>query len=231
MNNYLIKGIPVSPGIASGKAFLLTKEDELIIPKYISSFDLEQARLGQAIQSLRLELNRLKEKTLGSLSEETSILFNSYLMILDNPELLKQTLTKIRDESVNVEWALENIAEQFIASSKLNASAFCELRSNLIGILLKNKNFPIEKLTEPVILVARDLTFIQVASMNPKIILGLLTESGESLRVVRIMAQDLKIPLIMGLQKITSIIKNGDQIVLDGEAGTIVINPKGELLK
>ena len=103
------------------------------VPKYISSFDLEQARLGQAIQSLKLELNDLKSK------KETRN-YEAYLITLDDPELLKQILIKIRDESVNAEWALKKIAEQFIAAPQTNARLVREVTSDLISMLLKKKN-------------------------------------------------------------------------------------------
>lgn len=237
MNNSKILGVPVSPGKVFGKALLLNQDkdeaetEELIIPKYISSFDLEQARLGQAIQSSKLELNHLKEKNLKHLNEEAASAFKSYLTILENPEILKQTLIKIRNESVNAEWALKNIAEQFITASTANANILREVTSNLISTLLKKKKDVFDQLTEPVILVARDLTLIQVASMNPKNILGLLIESGESSGPAAIMARSLAIPAIAGLKNINSIIKNGDRIIFDGKVGAVVINPSTETVE
>lgn len=101
--------------------------NNLTIPKYISSFDLEQARLGQALQSSILELKSQKEN-------------NAFIKILENSELLKFALIKIRNESVNAEWALKSIEEQFIESSKFEANIVHEVISNLISVLLKNKN-------------------------------------------------------------------------------------------
>lgn len=69
--------------------------DKLIIPKYISSFELEEARLGQAIQGTKIELNLINE-------------------ILEDHELLKRALLKIKNESVNAEYALLAAAEEII---------------------------------------------------------------------------------------------------------------------
>ncbi|MDD4973780.1 MAG: PEP-utilizing enzyme [Bacteriovorax sp.] len=225
MNNTKTLGIPVSPGKAFGKVFILkglNEDEELIVPHYISSFDLEQARLGQAIQSSKLKLNQL----IG-----ISKIFKTYLIGLEDPELLKQALTKIRNESVNAEWALKKIAAQFIAGTEPRASIISDVISNLIYILLKNKTKPTNTLTEPAIIVARDLNFIQVALMNPKNILGFLTELGGISTQAAIIARGLKIPAIVGLENITSRIKAGDQIFFDGDAGTIIINPSRDQLQ
>lgn len=206
-----MKGLPVSPGIVFGKAFLINDEG-LVIPRYISSFDLEQARLGQALQSL-------KEKAKA---------FDSYLMVLEDPNFQKQTLIKIRDESINAEWALKETAAELISASILHPEVLHDITSSLISLLLKDKKMIINKLVEPIILVAPELTIIQIAAINPKNILGILAEREESSTAMAIWTRNQGIPAIVGLQNITSIIKNGDQILCDGEAGTIIINPSNE---
>ena len=86
----IIKGLPVSPGIAVGKVFLFN-EEKIKIPQYISSFDLEQARLGQAMQTAKLELVSLKE-TLEKLGEDAKMAYVNYLSALEDPEFLKEIL-------------------------------------------------------------------------------------------------------------------------------------------
>ncbi|MBC7538991.1 MAG: hypothetical protein H7281_09230 [Bacteriovorax sp.] len=224
MINIKIHGASFSSGKAIGKAFLLNEDNEFIVPKYISSFDLEQARLGQAIQSLELEISQFKELSLSGLNKETTHILNSYKMVLRNPELLKQTLLKIKNKSLNAEWALNNTAEQFIATSETNTTILRDVTSNLIYRLLKKKKMAIESMKEPVILVTRNLSLIQLLSMNPKNILGIIIELEEISKYVVGLIRSLAIPAISTLQKIPSIIKSGDQIILDADEGSIVIN-------
>ncbi len=231
----MIKGNPASFGVAIGKV-LLINEEELIIPNYVSSFELEEARLGQAIQKSKLELNALREKTLQTLGEDKAQIFEAHLMILEDPELLKKTLQKIKKESVNAEFALDAVSKQFIsmfeamedAYLKERASDIRDVTSRLLYSLLKKTKISLEDLAEPVILVARDLTPSQTASMDRKNVLGFLTDIGGKTSHTAIMARTLEIPAIVGLHNITSKINNGDQIAFDGESGEVVINPTDE---
>ena len=100
----------------------------LSIPKYISTFDLEQARLGQAMQTLKLELNSKSEKTPADLQN---------LVALEDPRLLKQVLSNIRDESINAEWALKNIFEDTIMDTYENSKNVKEIYLRFLKILLK----------------------------------------------------------------------------------------------
>ncbi|MGZ3787345.1 MAG: phosphoenolpyruvate--protein phosphotransferase [Bacteriovorax sp.] len=228
----MMKGTPASPGIAIGRA-LLIQEEELVIPNYISSFELEEARLGQAIQKSKLELSALREKTLKTLGEDKAQIFEAHLMILEDPELLKKTLQKIKKESVNAEFALDFVAKQFVAMFesmedaylKERASDIRDVTSRLLYALLKKTKISLENLPEPVILVARDLTPSQTASMDRKNVIGFLTDIGGKTSHTAIMARTLEIPAIVGLHNITSSVKDGEQIAFDGEAGIVAVGP------
>lgn len=230
-----MKGTAASPGIAIGKALLIT-EEELVIPKYISSFDLEEARLGQAIQATKLELNILREKTLNTQGPDKAQIFEAHIMMLEDPELLKQTLNKIKKESINAEFALNAIANQFIALFenmedpylRERATDVRDVTSRLLHKLLRKEKVTLENLTAPVILITRDLTPSQTASMDKKNVLGFLTDIGGRTSHTAIMARALEIPAIVGLGNICSAIKDGDQIAFDGETGEVIINPTDE---
>jgi phosphotransferase system enzyme I (PtsI) len=217
MNNIKIQGVTVSKGKALGFAYILNENNDFEIPKYISTFDLEQARLGQAIQLLKLEINHLKE--LSFYGNELSTVLNSYFKILEDSKLLKRALIKIRDESINAEWALKTIA------SELNSVDLRDVAANLTCLLLKKKIITIRNFAEQVILVVRDLTFIQALSMNPKNILGVLIETSIVSKETIFLTRTLAIPAVAGLPSIITIIKNGDKIAIEGDSDSIVINP------
>ncbi|MDD4974645.1 MAG: phosphoenolpyruvate--protein phosphotransferase [Bacteriovorax sp.] len=234
----MIKGISAAPGVVIGIALTIT-EEELVIPKFISTFDLEEARLGQAIQSAKLELNSLRAKTLETLGDDKAQIFDAHMMILEDPELLKQTLTKIKKESVNAEYALNAVANQFIAVFegledaylKERASDVRDVTSRLLCTLLKKKKISLENLSEPVILITRDLTPSQTASMDRKNVLGFLTDIGGKTSHTAIMARTLEIPAIVGLGNFSATVKDGDRIAFDGETGEVKINPTSEQIE
>ena len=234
----MIIGTSASPGIVIGKA-LLINEEELNIVKYISTFDLEEARLGQAIQSAKLELNSLREKTLQTLGNDKALIFEAHLMILEDPELLKQTLTIIKNQSVNAEYALNTVANKFIAVFesmedaylKERASDIRDVTSRLLYKLLKKTKVSLDNLSSPVILIARDLTPSQTASMDRKNVLGFLTDIGGKTSHTAIMARTLEIPAVVGLSNISTSIKDGDLIAFDGGSGEVVITPSTDQIE
>lgn len=230
-----MKGNSASPGIAIGPALLIL-EEELVIPQYISTFELEEARLGQAIEKCRHELSELKEKTLKNLGEDKAQIFEAHIMILQDPELKKKTLKKIKSESVNAEFALDTVSKQFIAMFDAMEDAYLKERaadirdvtSRLLHTLLKKTKISLENLGTPVILVARDVTPSQTASMDRKNVIGFLTDIGGKTSHTAIMARTLEIPAVVGLHNVTSSIKSGDLIAFDGETGEVAINPTEE---
>ena len=223
MNNILLKGKAVSPGKALGRAFLLN-EDKLIIPKYISSFNLEQARLGQAIQFLNLELGNFKNRQSKNMSRKADLILGHYLTILYDSNLIKQTLIKIRNESLNAEWVLNNITV-----SEPEDSITYDIVLNLINFLLKKKSITKYEFDEPVIVVAKFLSFLELVLINPKNILGILTELNSI--HTSLLARELIIPLITDLPNIKTMIKNGNLIFMDDENGTALINPSTDQLE
>lgn len=228
----MLKGTSAAPGIVIGQALLIS-EEALVIPKYISTLELEEARLGQAIQAAKIELNVLREKTLLNLGADKAQIFEAHIMILEDPELLKKTLNKIKKESINAEFALNEVANGFIAIFenmddaylKERASDIRDVTSRLLYTLLKKKKISLENLSAPTILIAHDLTPSQTASMDHKNVLGFLTDIGGKTSHTAIMARTLEIPAIVGLGNITSKVSDGDTIAFDGETGEVIINP------
>lgn len=234
----MIKGISAAPGVAIGSA-LIIKEEELVILKFTSSFDLEEARLREALNSARLELTILRDQTLKTLGQDKAQIFEAHMMILEDPELLKQTLSKIKKESINAEFALNAVANEFIAVFESmeddylreRASDVRDVTSRVLYTLMNKKKISLENLSGPVILIARDLTPSQTASMDRANVLGFLTDIGGKTSHTAIMARTLEIPSIVGLGNISDIVKNGDQIAFDGETGEVSINPSKEQIE
>lgn len=230
-----MKGNPASPGIAIGPALVIS-EEEIVIPQYVSTFELEEARLGQAMEKCQHELSLLRDKTLQTLGADKAQIFEAHIMILQDPELKKKTLKKIKAESVNAEFALDAVSRQFIAMFEAMEDAYLKERaadirdvtSRLLYTLLRKTKISLENLSEPVILIARDLTPSQTASMDRKNVIGFLTDIGGKTSHTAIMARTLEIPAVVGLHSITAAVKTGDLIAFDGESGEVIINPTDE---
>lgn len=234
----MMKGIPTSFGVAIGRV-LLIEETKLNIPQYLSSPEQEELRLKLSLEKCRIELQVLHQKALEGVGKNEAQIFEAHLMILDDPELMKKTTQKINKEKVNAEYALNSVADFFIsmfesmedAYLKERASDIRDVSSRILHNLLGKKKISLDHLPEPVILVARDLTPSQTASMDRKNVLGFLTDIGGKTSHSAIMARTMEIPAIVGLHEITSKVKDGDVIAFDGESGEVCINPTADELK
>lgn len=235
----MLSGISASPGIAIGKA-LLFKEESLVITKTaITSWESEFTKLEDALALSRKELEAVREITLNELGSEKAAIFESHLMLLEDPELMGQTKHKIKEEGLNVEFAFQEVVGTFIALfesmddeyMRERAADIKDVSSRLLSHLLGKKVTDLSTINEEVILVTDDLSPSQTATMNKDKILGFLTNIGGKTSHSAIMARTLEIPAIVGLSTVTEKIQDGDLIVFDGEMGKVLINPTDDLVQ
>lgn len=229
----MIKGIGASPGIAIGKVFL--KKGPEIIVKKITTEDVvtEVDRLNASIEKARTQINCLYEKTIKTVGEEEAKIFESHIMMLDDPEVFGQVRYKINKEKINAEWAIKEIADTFIQIFdsmedeylKERADDLKDVTNRVIHILLGIQLVDLASLSEDVIIISEDLTPSDTAQMNKERVLGFITEMGGKTSHSSIMARTMGIPAIVAAEGIMECVTTGDTIAFNGEDGTIVINP------
>lgn len=231
----MLRGICASPGIVIGKAFLFNQE-ELSIQCRKSTYEKEEIRFQAALETARKELSELRDRTFKEQGNDKAQIFEAHLLFLEDPELVDQTLSQIKNESVNAEWALDQVAKKFIATFESMKDPYMRERaidikdvtSRILRILLKKDENLTSSIQEPVVLITHDLTPSQTASLNKKHILGFLTDIGGKTSHSAIMARTLGIPAIVGLGQITNHIKQGDEVAFDAESGIVILNPSSE---
>src|SRR3989338_4565738 len=99
-------GIPVSPGVAIGKAFVLHSEDSFSVPKTpIAPDDIpkEIVRFEEALTKTRSELFGIRKKIAHDLGHEQSDIFSAHLLILEDRTMIEDVLSKIKEENVTSE--------------------------------------------------------------------------------------------------------------------------------
>ncbi|WP_341282790.1 phosphoenolpyruvate--protein phosphotransferase [Paenibacillus sp. FSL H8-0537] len=226
-------GIAASAGIAIARAFILEHPDYTITNKSISDVGAEIAKLESALEKSRGELQRIKERTLSELGEKKAGIFESHLLILADPELIGPVTDKIREEFVNADYALNEVASHFIKMFENMKSAYLQERAadmrdvtkrvmnHLLGITYVS---PAE-ISEEVIVIAEDLTPSDTAQLNRKYVKGFATNIGGRTSHSAIMARSLEIPAVVGTKNILSLVKAGDLIIVDGLSGDVLVNP------
>jgi len=234
----MIQGIGASPGISMCKVMLLTSQELEIEKRIVDDVDKEWARMNDARKIAQLDLLALHKQTLESIGEEEARIFESHLMMLDDPEMLEQVQNQINADKVNAEWALKGVCESFIqifdtmddAYMKERAADLRDVYERLARNLLGVKKTNLSLLDESVILVASDLTPSDTASMDKSKVVGFLTDIGGRTSHTAIMARTLEVPAIVGLDNITERVSDGDFVAFNGDSGEVIINPDSEEL-
>lgn len=234
-----MKGTNASPGIAIGKVLLLKDEAPVIEKMSISCFESEKEKFSEALISAKADLAKIRDKALAEMGPEKAAIFEAHLMLLEDPEMISGTESKIEEELVNAEFAFSEVINQFIMIfesmdndyMRERAADLRDVSARVIRSLMGMKSVDLSVLDEEVILIAHDLTPSETAMMDKDKVVGFLTNIGGRTSHTAIMARSLEIPAVVGLGNITEILKDGDLVALNGETGDVVITPSNEQLE
>ena len=232
----MYKGTGASPGIALGRALVIEHSELVIEKKTIENIDKEIQKLESAVKVSKEELTKVKEKALAELGEHEAEIFEAHLLVLEDPELIGSAISKIRDEKVNADYALNEIKEIFVAMfesmdneyMRERAADIKDVTNRVLRHILGIKVVDLAELDEEVVLIAHDLTPSDTATMNKNMVLGFLTDIGGRTSHTAIMARTLEIAAVVGLNDITKKVKDGDYIVFNGDTGEVIVNPYEE---
>lgn len=232
------QGINASPGIAIAKVFVYVKKELEIPEKKVDDVEKESQRFNEAVDKSREQLNKIKDKAVAEMGEEEAAIFEAHAMFLDDPEFVGTIANEISTNAVNAEAATKQVVDQFYAMFdamdnpyfKGRAADIKDVGTRILFNLLGETMVDISSLDEDTIIVAEDLAPSDTATMDEKRVKGFVTDIGSRTSHSAIMARSLEIPAILGLGDITSSVKNGDTLIIDGSAGEAIINPSEEEL-
>ncbi len=233
----VVSGQAASPGVVIGKAFVIPHGIPTVPVKKLGAKDInnEIRRFRAALAATRKQLIELQNNLKKKLSDYTTRIFDAHLLMLEDAMAVDQTIGLIREKRMGAEQAfsltIEGITriigahqqDQYIRE-RLEDIRDVERRvlENLMGVC---DIFRI-KLKSPVVLVAHDLTPSQTAQLERRSILGCATDVGGTTSHTAILSRSLEIPSVVGLGDISERVQSGDEIILDGFSGRVVINPK-----
>lgn len=232
-------GTGVSPGIVFGKAFIYKEQEEHIEKKIINDIEEEKVRFTRSVKESKTQILNIKANASNELDTNELAIFDTHVMLIEDPEIILTTLDKIESKGINAEYAFKEVIDQFISIFKDIDDEYMRERAadlrDVSGRVLRNllgiKEVDISVFNEEVILVAEDLTPSETVVMDKKNILGFLTDIGGRTSHTAIMARSLEIPAVVGLKNITKILNDGDYIAFNGETGEVIINPDEEKIK
>ena len=234
----VIKGVPASPGIAIGRAYVIENEEIVIsrvdIPK--QQIRVEVKRFKLALEATHRDLDATETKVLKMLGKEHARLIDTHHLILRDPLITKDVPKRIQDEKVNAEFALSEALEVVNqAFEKMHDEFFRERRHDLFDVgkrllshLLKTEKKTLPDVKRPSILVSRNLLPSDTLNLKENNILGFVTDLGGKTSHTAILAQSMEIPAVVGLSDASHRIKAGDEVILDGDQGLVIIHPSPE---
>ncbi|MFT5194908.1 MAG: phosphoenolpyruvate-protein phosphotransferase [Cellvibrionaceae bacterium] len=235
ITNEGFSGVGASPGIVSGP-IVQYQQIDLTIPDINLGVGAEEAALMSACKKAEDELHALVKKVSIELSAEEAEIFEAHLEILSDPDLINAVQGRIADgDNAAASW--QSITEsQASALAQLNdknlAARAADIRDVARRVLshLLNQADKRLKLNRPVILIARDLSPSDTAELDKRYVLGFMTAEGGPNAHSAIIARALGIPAIVGVGSAIQQIKNDTVVIMNGQSGTIDVDPSPEQL-
>jgi phosphotransferase system enzyme I (PtsI) len=226
------KGIAASKGYAIGKVFIQEHEEIVISDVKINDIQAEKELLQKALVSSKEQLEKIKAKAVESMGEEKAEVFEAHITLLDDPEFTGAMELEIENNSVNAMKAVDGVTNTFVMIFESMEDAYMRERaadikdvSKRIIANIAGKVDSFEITEENTIVVAHDLTPSDTAQLDRSKVVAFLTNIGGRTSHSAIMARTLEIPAVVGLKDITTSVKNGDMVIVDGIEGTIIVNP------
>src|SRR6516162_8124100 len=232
------RGIPVSPGVAIGPALVVDTEGIRIPRRFIdktqSHHEVERLRhaLVEAVADARANQEAISEK----LGKQYGAIFAAHALLIEDPTLVGEIEQLITQKSFGAEYAVSRTMRRHAkALESLNQPMFSTRSTDLIDIeksilahLVDEHGDPLQELQEPAVILAHDLTPSQTANLDPKFVYAFATEAGGKASHTAIMAGVLEIPAVVGLGRLLMDVSGGDEIIVDGNRGLLILNPDEE---
>lgn len=232
-----LHGIGVSPGLSVATAVVLKRQNWRTGWYHLPAdhIDKEVQRFVAAIAAAEEELRQLRQRLSGELTEAVSII-DSHLLMLKDKMMVGRTEIIIRHHRVNAEWALAQALSEIKERFEQIDDAYIRARytdikhvaDRVFGLLTGRQATPVIDNAQPIILVANDFSPEDTLHMQAQGVCGFLTEKGGSTSHTAIIARSLGIPAVVGLEHITSQVRTGDSLILDGSSGQVILHPEAE---
>ncbi|WP_419791952.1 phosphoenolpyruvate--protein phosphotransferase [Staphylococcus chromogenes] len=235
----IIKGIAASDGVAIAKAYMLIEPDLSFNETTINDTEAEVLKFNEALKNSKIELTKIRNNAEEQLGPDKAAIFDAHLLVLDDPELIQPIESKIRDEKASAPHALTEVTQNFITIFESMDNEYMKERAadirdvskrvlaHILGVELPNPSI----IDESVVIIGHDLTPSDTAQLNKQYVQGFVTNIGGRTSHSAIMSRSLEIPAVVGTKAITSQVKQGDMIIVDGLTGDVIIDPSEDEVK
>jgi phosphotransferase system enzyme I (PtsI) len=242
-DSQLLKGIAGSPGVAVGPALVLGDLRASFVRRHIPSTQIQQEldRVKQAVHDAKQTLREVSLRMPKAMQDASPIL-EAYEMMLADPTLHERVEKRIRHDKKCAEWAVSEASEEIVAlfgPPSTDGDAYIIERRHdiefvcdrLLRALVGDTAQHAVRLDEPMIVVARDLSPADTASMVREPALAFVTCVGTRTSHTSIMARALEIPAVVGVADAIAQIRTGDMLIVDGLTGLVTVHPTEQAIR
>ena len=231
------KGIPVSRGIARGPVFVrggaFEEPDTYDIAE--SKVEDELSRFEEGLIKTREQIHELQQSIAHDVGSSDASIFDAHLLVLEDRSVLDEVVRSLREDCENVESIFYRIMNRYMESLRKIDDPY--LRERVVDIedvtrrVVKNlthtsANAPSERTAhQEHVVLSHDLRPSDTASMDRTLVRGFATEVGSYTSHTAIIARSLNLPAVVGLQSITQNLHTGQEILLDGYNGLLILDP------
>ncbi len=240
-NTRIFKGIGASPGIVIGEARVADRSRVVVVETSIPSENVQSEiqRFHEALETTKEQLNSIKEQITRSSGTEHLYVIDTHLMILDDSMLTSETIEIIRNDRINAEAALKRTLKKFMGFFEGIEDEYLRERSSdvqtvverVLRNMLGKRHELLDETDGRVIVIAHDLSPADILQVDKEKVIGFVTDLGGKTSHTAILARSLEIPAVLGLEKITTEISDGDALIIDGDKGIVIVHPDEETFR
>lgn len=235
-----LAGIPVSPGIISGHAVILSGDfiqtrEEKITESQVSD---ETSRFKNALQDTITDLQLVMDQVGSRLDAHQRDIFDAHMMILEDRHIIDETMDKISKDYINADHAYFTIMQRYQQSLDESGDSYWQERATEIRDIKRRvirkmhgyRRKEIQRLKGAVI-IARELTVFDIKNLANSDVAGVILERGGLTSHIAIMIRSMELPAVFGAKGILGVIQKDDEIIANGLTGKIFINPSPSIRK
>ena len=248
MASFSLHGIPVSRGIAIGRAHILAPA-ALDVKHYLISeenVEAEVQRLQSALATVHRELQTLWNELPKDAPTELGAFIDVHALILSDPMISEAPLDIIRTRHYNAEWALvtqieelsaqfDEIEDPYLRERKADIQQVAErVLKVLMGsepLLPKQAELEGDEFLAQMIVVAHDISPADMLKFRDRSFIGFVTDVGGQNSHTAIVARSLDIPAAVGMSQASTLIQQDDWVIIDGDAGVVIVTPSAQVLE
>ncbi|MDP2830863.1 MAG: phosphoenolpyruvate--protein phosphotransferase [Candidatus Omnitrophota bacterium] len=236
-----LKGIAAAGGISIGPAYMLGKEEFVVLRETINWADIPtQIQLfEEALIKTRREIIELQKRISLDMGQQEAQIFDAHLLVLEDRMLIEEVISRLKKEQLNVAYIFSEVLKKYIGVFlkiedeylKERAADINDVGKRILRNLLGNEKKGLADVASRAIIVAHDISPSDTAAMYTKNVAAFVTDIGGKTSHTAIMAKSLEIPAVVGLETVTAKVNPGDILIVDGSMGIVIINPDEEELR